>query len=363
MKNTNAYIRYRALDACLRNRRRRFYFKDLLEAVNKALGDFDGTSISERQLYKDLEHMQRDALNSEADVEIKTIHDGHRVYYQYDKPNYSMFASYLTQEEASLLGNTIQLLSKFKGMPQFDWLDEAMARLKQTFQLDGTVAGMVSFAQNPDLEGLKWYGQLFDAIVHHDVLEIDYHRYGRPARKRIVHPYQLRQWNNRWYLVGWEKRLSERLPYVVLAIDRIDGVKVQGTQKFKEKPSDLDFDDYFYDIVGVSLNPESKPEKVMLKVGYPAVWYIESKPLHPSQRVVEEGKFRVEGLELRDSGEVESLKGSKVQGFKFFQLEVIPNEELVQQLLVYADQVEVLQPKSLREKLRQRAEQIVERNR
>ena len=85
---------------------------------------------------------------------------------------------------------------------------------------------MVSFMQNPDLNGLGHFGRLFDAIVHHEVLAIDYHRFGRPVRTRIIHPYQLRQWNNRWYLVGYEKRQGGRFPYVVLPLDRI--IKVNG---------------------------------------------------------------------------------------------------------------------------------------
>ena len=41
MKNhNNAYIRYRALDACFRNRRKRYYIEDLLEAVNDVLYDY-----------------------------------------------------------------------------------------------------------------------------------------------------------------------------------------------------------------------------------------------------------------------------------------------------------------------------------
>ena len=101
----------------------------------------------------------------------------------------------------------------------------------------------------------------------------------------------------------------------------------------------LDFDDYFYHIVGVSLNPESEPQRVMLKATYPAVWYIETKPLHRSQKIMVEAK-----------------------AYKVFELEIIPNEEFVQQLLVYADQVEVLEPKSLRENLRDRGEKIADRN-
>lgn len=356
MKNhNNAYIRYRALDACFRNRRKRYYIEDLLEAVNDVLYDYNGTSIELRQLYKDIRDMEREAVNGGADVEIRRIQDGKRKYIQYSDPNYTMFEPAISQEEAQLLSDTIQLLSRFKGFPQFDWLDETLARLRQTFQLDDEVAGAVSFQQNPYLRGLKWFGQLFDAIVKKEVLDVTYHHFGKKPRVRQVHPYQLRQSGNRWYLVGYEERLAERHKLVMLPIDRIDEVQkvqvvreVQGVEeeflrvegpKFIEKPADLDIDDYFYDIVGVSLNPESEPEKIVLKVGYPDAEYLNSKPIHGSQRLIERND---EGMT--------------------FELKLIPNEEFMQQLLTYAHNAEVVKPQSLRKAVFERAEAIKSHN-
>jgi predicted DNA-binding transcriptional regulator YafY len=341
MKNANAFIRLQVIDACLRNRRKHYYINDLLKAVNEVLQDHNSSSVTERTIRDDITKMEREGIAQGKDFEILRLRDGgHEVYYRYENQNFSFFDSYLTQEEAEQLSDTIQLLSKFKGLPQFEWLDETMARLKQQFQLDGTVADMVSFAQNPDLAGMDdFFGPLFDAIVHHQVVDVTYHRFGRPTRVRTIHPYQLRQYNNRWYLVGFEPRQSKRFPFVVLAVDRVESVAVNEAVAFIPKDEDVDFDDHFYDIVGVSLNPESQPEEVLLKAVYPAVWYIETRPLHPSQKVVEVG-----------------------EDYKIFKLNVIPNEELLHVLLTYGDQTEVLKPSYLRETLRKRAEAIALRN-
>lgn len=343
MNNTNAYIRFRALDACLRDRTKKYYLQDLLKVVNTVLYNYDGSSIQLRQLQRDLENMDRDALLGKETKAVDVIErlrgEGGKVYYRYTDPDYSMFEKRLTDEEAQALGNAITVLSQFKGLPQFEWLEETMVRLKEEFGLGGIKPGNVRFSHNPYLEGMKWYGQLFDAIVHQEVLELTYHRFGRPVRKRVVHPYQLRQWNNRWYLIGYEERQSERLPFVVLPIDRILDVKAAEGVAYKEKPEGLDFDVYFKHIIGVSLNPESKPEKVMLKATYPAVWYMETKPIHPSQKLLVEE-----------------------EDFKVFEMELIPNEEFIQALLVYADQVEVMKPESLRQKIRERAQAIVSKN-
>jgi predicted DNA-binding transcriptional regulator YafY len=299
--------------------------------------------------------MEREAVNGGSDVTIDRIQDGKRKFLRYSDPNFTLFEPSITQEEAQLLSDTVQLLSRFKGFPQFDWLDETLARLRQTFQLDDEVAGTVSFQQNPYLGGLKWFGQLFDAIVKKEVLNVTYHHFGKKPRVRQVHPYQLRQSGNRWYLVGYEERLAARHPLVMLPIDRIDDVQevqrvktVQGVEddykrvegvRFREKPADLDIDDYFYDIVGVSLNPESEPERIVLKVGYPDAEYLNTKPLHGSQHLVERTN---EGMT--------------------FELKVIPNEEFMQQLLTYMHNGEVVRPKKLKKAIYERAFAILEHN-
>lgn len=366
MKNhNNAYIRYRALDACFRNRRKRYYIDDLLEAVNEVLQNYNGTSIEERQLYKDIRDMEREAVNGGSDVTIDRIQDGKRKFLRYSDPNFTLFEPSITQEEAQLLSDTVQLLSRFKGFPQFDWLDETLARLRQTFQLDDEVAGTVSFQQNPYLSGLKWFGQLFDAIVKKEVLNVTYHHFGKKPRVRQIHPYQLRQSSDRWYLVGYEERQESRHKLVMLPIDRIDDVQevqrvktVQGVEddykrvegvRFREKPADLDIDDYFYDIVGVSLNPESEPERILLKVGYPDAEYLNTKPLHGSQHVIERVPSTGKGAE-------------HVKGYMVFEMKLIPNEEFMQQLLSYMHNGEVIRPKKLRKAICERAMAIAKLN-
>lgn len=344
----NPIVRYMVLDSCFRNRRKRYYIDDLLEAVNNYMRVHSFQPISERQLRDDINFMEYDAGE---DIELLRIQDGHSKYYQYRDPGMSMFKHQLTDDEAALISNTVKLLSRFEGLPRYDWVDETLLRLREFFQLDENIGGAVSFAQNPDLTGLQWFKPLFEAIERKYVVELDYHRFGKPTKKRILHPYQMKQWNYRWYVVGLEECQSPRLPLVVIPIDRIDGVKVQGVQgvqggqKFKEKPADLDLDDYFYDIVGVSKLPEGKLEKVRVKAYYPAAHYMSTKPVHASQRVVEE---------------VQDVQG--VQGFKIFEWEVIPNEELVQQLIVYADQLEVIVGDFVKRKLVERAKAILENN-
>lgn len=334
-KNKNATIRYRVLDRCFRNRRRKFFIDDLVEACNEELIAYDGSSVSKRQVQQDIIFLESDAGGA---IDLERCRDGHKVYYRYRDPDFSILNLPMSQEEAEQLSDTIQMLSRFNGLPQFTWMDEVLVRLKDSFQLDGTVSGSVAFAQNPDLKGIELFSPLFDAIVKKQVLSIKYHRFAKPSSVRVIHPYQLRQYNNRWFLVGLEERLLPRIPLAIIPIDRIDEFKVAESVIFQEYRG-ADFDDYFYDIVGVSLHPEGRKEKIVIKALFPAASYIETKPIHPSQRILERG-----------------------DGYIVFQLDVIPNYELETQLIAYADQAEIIEPIGIRVAVNERAKRIIELN-
>ena len=334
-KNKNATIRYRVLDKCFRNRRRQFFIDDLVAACNEVLMAYDGSSVSKRQVQQDIAFLESDAGGA---IDLERNREGHKVYFRYRDPDFSILNLPMSQEEAEQLSDTIQMLSRFNGLPQFTWMDEVLVRLKDSFQLNGTVSGSVAFAQNPDLKGIELFSPLFDSIVKKQVLSIRYHRFGKPSSVRIIHPYQLRQYNNRWFLIGLEERLLPRIPITVIPIDRIDEFKVAESVVFQEYRG-ADFDEYFYDIVGVSLLPEGRKVRVVIKAFFPAANYIETKPIHPSQRVLERGK-----------------------GYIVFQLDVIPNYELESQLISYADQTEIIEPIEIRQAICKRAQQIMEHN-
>lgn len=58
----NQLIRYLALDKCLRDTRRRYFMPDLVAACQKALLEYDGSTVEERTVRKDLQDMKRDSL-------------------------------------------------------------------------------------------------------------------------------------------------------------------------------------------------------------------------------------------------------------------------------------------------------------
>ena len=342
--NKNAYIRYRVLDECFRDWGKRYTWERLQDKVNNVLEQADITPVSVSTLRADVKFMQSEEGGK---APIKTYHDGHEVYMRYSDPDFSILRQEITPSEMKQLADTVEMLSRFKGLPNYEWLTTTLTELKVRFGLEGTAKDSVAFAHNDLLEGLRWFEPLFHAINKRQVVEVEYHRFGKPTRKRIVHPYQLRQYNYRWYLVGREDRLRDRHRLVVLPIDRMSDVRCLTDEVFRPESS-YQLERYFKNNVGVSVQPEGKIETIRIKAWSYAVDYLMTKPIHETQRIVEEGDT--------------NLSDGIVVPYKVFRWDLMVNEELIQQLLVYADQFEVLEPESLKKKIADRAKAILEAN-
>jgi len=129
--NKNAQLRYRILDTCFRNYRRQFTIDDLVDEVNVKLNDIYGICVSLRQIREDIKFM-RDSVGYDAPIEAYPF-DGRRCYYRYSNPDFSIFTSELSSEEVKKLGEAVGILSRFRGMPSFEWVEEVVSDLEYRF--------------------------------------------------------------------------------------------------------------------------------------------------------------------------------------------------------------------------------------
>ena len=254
--NKHALIRYHALDKCFSNFAKRYYIEDLIQACNDALYDHTGNErysdplhpgISRRQVLVDIDFME-----SKAGWEalIERIKDGRRVYYRYEVPEYTINNQPITDEEMSKLRETMLMLSRFKGMPQFEWMESLLTNLEDKFHLQGFSDSVISMDGNEYAAGIEHLSPLFNAIVNKTPLLIEYKTFDGKEFKWEIHPYHIKQYNNRWFLIGLNNDEYHNISTV--ALDRIVNFE-QLHRPFIENTIIEDFDDYFYDIVGTLL--------------------------------------------------------------------------------------------------------------
>lgn len=328
--NKHAIIRYQTLDKCFRNPGRRYYIEDLIEACNNSIYEFTGTDIGikRRQIFEDIKFMEsRQGWN----IPLEHKREGHKVYYRYSDKSFSINNQPLNETEENQLKEALLTLSRFKGMPQFEWVDEISARLDSGLGLSHNADKIIEFDQNNYLKGLEHITPIYNSILYKKAINIEYKSFKQDATQAIVfHPYFLKQYNNRWYVFG-KNDVSQFI--MNLALDRITTIQ-ESKKKFIPNKS-MDFNEYFEDIVGVTLSNEGAVQNIVLKVSNVLFPYIQTKPIHGSQKVKEQGSSHT-----------------------LISLDLIPNYELESLILSYGEGLEVLQPKSLRDKIKNRIELI-----
>lgn len=323
--NKNALIRYQVLDRCFRNPGRMYFWEDLLAECNKALVDFDPNNkgIQRRQLFDDIRFMESEAGWS---IPLDRIRYGRKVYYRYEDLSFSISNQLLNDLEVEQIKSALQIFSRFSGIPQFEWVNEMIPMLESKLGLIERKKEVISFESNIDLKGLNFLTPLFNAIVNERVLSVVYKDFKSSVPYEITfHPYFLKHYNNRWFAFGLNS--DSQVSKWNLALDRIESLT---ETSLEYKPSKTDWEEYFYDLVGVTRPEGVGLQEIVLKFTPDVSPYVITKPLHPSQK----HKNDPTGLEVR--------------------IKVIPNFELERLVLSFGEQVRVVSPQDFKERISQR---------
>lgn len=333
MANTKkADRRIEIIDSMLQSRRG-YSTSEMMEKINDIFDDEGYSKVSSLNTIRD-DIFQIEYKHGGLVEEIPGI-DRRNRRLRYIDPKFSIWSKHLNEKELSILKSTLEELSCFEGRPQFEWLEEVKLRIQSTMtnSSEGT-SPIVGFEENKRLKGRQYYQQLFDAIRSKHTLLIRYKTFKDKCVEYTMSPYYLKQFNNRWFLFG----INEGFDVLTnCALDRIESI-AYSDHKYIPNNGKYDFQTYFNDIIGVSRNEDEAPIKIRLFVENATYPYISTKPLHHTQDVV---KSFEDGVEII--------------------LNVVPNFELEQQIISYADGVRVLEPEFLRRKIEEKVRKILEK--
>ena len=323
--NKNAQFRYQILDRCFSDFCHKYDFDTLLEKVNDHLKDVEGgdSMISVRQLRGDINAIRK-MLPDGVYLDAKPYYEK-KCYYRYSERDFSIFQNELSADEVQKLRSTIEMLSRYRGVPNNVWLEEVISNLEYRFGIKSNSKNVVAFEQNELLKGLEYLSEVIDATVNHTPLIIYYKTYKGKELTSTLHPYHVKQYNNRWFLFGYEEESGKIANKALDRIQRISLVNIP----FKPNTY-IDFGHFFDDVVGVSIpNDDIKMETIVLRFTENRFPYVTSKPIHKSQTVLNEDDCTIS-------------------------LEVKPTRELEQQILSFGSDVEVLSPETFRAQVRRK---------
>ena len=319
--NKNALIRYKTLDKCLKNKFKKYTLEDLIDECSEALFEFEGKEsfVSKRTVQLDLQNMRSEKFGYEAPIEVYE-----KKYYRYSDSDYSIHNISVNESDLKAMNNAIQILKQFKDFSMFREMNGVLQKLEDSVQ-SAQQKSIIHLDKNEQLKGLDFIDPLYESILNKKVLDISYKSFtARESNVFKVHPQLLKEFNNRWFLVCQHKNKMYNL-----ALDRMESIEIDEKSAYKDLQ--LNGDDFFRDVIGVTVSETMKPKNVVFFVDSSNAPYVKTKPLHQSQQILEE-----------------SENGC------LFQIHVQLNYELERLLLGFGESLTVHKPRRLRVRIQEK---------
>ena len=327
--NKNALKRYIIIDRCIRNTMSPFPSREKLwEKINYEMGPFIGISIE--TIDKDLK-----ALRDEHNAPI--VYNITKQGYYYTDKNYS-FKNSISDEDLWVLDFAVAAINIYGHSHVNEKFLNITSRLNNgsnhSRKNESLLYHPIQIEGSTTQNGYQWLFDLYLYINQNQTVKIEYLPFDRAPKKHILSPYLLKQFKNRWYLVGLSHEKNRTL---IFALDRVFKMS-KVNDVYKIDPS-FNIEVYFKHSYGVHHSYENPPEKVQLLFSKRLRPYIDSLPLHQTQIVLSDNEngYLIE-IEVYCKG----------------------NYDFLAKVLSYGDDVQVISPYHLKEIILNKANATLE---
>ncbi len=216
-----------------------------------------------------------------------------------------------------------------------DEFSERLFEVIDVFQLlnyNQSISKFVQFSTRKPM-GTEHLSGLLYAIQNRFQVVLRYKKFDHDeTENRLVEPYLLKEFKNRWYLRAYDIEKKEFRTY---GIDRILALSISD-KKF-QFPNKSNPKDYFKDSFGIVGPDSAQPQEILLKFTNNQGQYIRTLPLHSSQQILEEN-----GDEM------------------LVRLKIVPTYDFIFELMSMGANLKVLEPKSLADEMKQKFREAFE---
>ena len=281
--------------------------------------------------------IQRDINFMRTELDLPIVYDRVEHGYHYERPLHEFPLMRYSVEDVVALFLARKALEPLQGSP-------LEATLRDSFKrLSGARQGEVSFNWS-DLDeafsvrdsgvvpgDVKLFEKLAQAVLDCRELRFNYREIdSKEWEERSLRPFHLAAFEGGWYLIGYDLDRKARRTF---AIQRMKGVRLLKTKFLR--PADFKITDHLGGSFGVWHQPEDKGKsrRVTLRFKGWAARMVSERRWHPSQQI-----------------NWLSKKEEKQEVLNLI-MELSSFEEIARWILSWGDQVEVIEPKELREKV------------
>lgn len=316
--NKKAYRRYKVIDACLRNKMRQYpSMNDLIDALEEKLD----ISTTPETVQKDIAAMKLPHPDG-FDAPIK--YNRSRGGYEYLDKDYSISGVALNSVDIDAIKEAIDVLSAIGGTRVGKKFGHAVEKMlsgaKEELNLEKESRKIIQTDAIEEGRGFENFDLIFTACRDRIPLSFAHYSYTKRTFKSVIlHPVVLKEFENRWYVVGYSESHDGLRTF---GFDRIyDPLPLR--KKFIATPKKVS-NEYLNDVYGVYPLREGEKEEIVIRTSSIITNYFRAQKIHPSQKI-----------KMLDYGEA------------LISFNLIPSMELVRLFLSYGSQLIVLQPERL----------------
>ncbi|MCX6189955.1 MAG: WYL domain-containing protein [Bacteroidetes bacterium] len=310
--NKNASFRYRIIDDCLNNKFRKFSAAAILEKIKEK---------TNHDLSLDMLHKDFAVLRNEFHAPLQYDRVNH--CYKYSK-KFSLNGISITEEETKIIDNSIAALSLFKGTPFLKEYENIIDKLEVGRNYDATRHHFIQI-ELPNIDsGIRWFDPLYHSISEKKSIILTYQGFGKEAKDHTISPYLLKEYRNRWYLVGYSLQSKNIKTFALDRLQKID-------ESIAPYVNSINFNatEYFKYSLGITRVNEQAPIELVLEFSESNLPYILSQPMHHSQKIIIQTPTSVT-----------------------ISIKVYESHELDMSILGYGAGVKVLEPENYKNKLK-----------
>ena len=317
--NSNALLRHKILDNCLRDTQNKYTLRDLIDACTKALrAKYNDCSckVSVRTVQLDIQFMRNKENGYGAPIVVYE-----NKYYKYSDASFTINHSSLNANKINNLKEAVNILREYGSFNGLEQIKEIVSILdEEILSKNSSSNSAVSYEKKKNPLGLEYFNIIYDAIINKKALCIGYYSSrSNNIMPIIFYPMYLKEYKGRWYAMGYKDGLKGvyRLP-----IDRIRDF----SYAILPFPEELSFNpqEYFKDIIGVTkLSGDVRCIRFMVKNKLAP--FIKLNPLHSSQRIVT----------VHENGNME------------FEIDIIPNREFYKVIFDYQPNIQIISPRDV----------------
>ncbi|MCQ6960404.1 helix-turn-helix transcriptional regulator [Mucilaginibacter aquariorum] len=317
--NLNLLARTRVINDCLCHRREKYWPK---EKLAEEIRELTQLPCSTRTVIADIRLMRESSLlEFYAPINYSKSPDG----YHYTDPTYSIDKLPLSANDIKSLKLAASTLNQYRNVPLLSELIATIGKVVDVVEKgkikEGSIFEFIDFERTPLASGMEFMDQLTDAIQYQQCLQLSYQKFGAKPEKFDIHPYLLKEYRNRWYVIAYNEQKKDMRTY---GLDRI--VSLAATSCDYNKGFAVDRD-YLSDCIGINLE-DQVVEDVLLKFIPSEGHYLKTQKMHRSQEIVSDDQ---DGLVI--------------------QLRLIVNFELIGIILGYGAKVTVIAPSHLKKQI------------